>query len=61
MNMKTTMIALAALAMSGTTHAITSEEIANALDVDPSVGTFSTSGYSQQDGCSLNGSASQSI
>lgn len=32
MNMKTTMIALAALAMSGTTHAITSEEIANALD-----------------------------
>ena len=46
MNMKTTMIALAALAMSGTTHAITSEEIANALDVDPSVGTFSTSGYS---------------
>ncbi len=46
MNMKTTMIALAALAMSGTTHAITSEEIANALDVDPSVGTFSTGGYS---------------
>lgn len=31
--MKTTMIALAALAMSGTTYAITSEEIANALDV----------------------------
>lgn len=33
MNLKTTMIALAALAMSGTTYAITSEEIANALDV----------------------------
>lgn len=46
MNIKTTMIALVALAMSGTTHAITSEEIANALDVDPSVGTFITSGYS---------------
>lgn len=46
MNKKITIIALAALAMSGTTHAITSEEIANALDVDPSVGTFSTSGYS---------------
>lgn len=46
MNKKTLMIALAALAMSGTTHAITSEEIAAALDIDPGVGTFSTSGYS---------------
>ena len=46
MNMKTTMIALAALAMSGTTHAITSEEIANALGVDPNIATFSCAGVS---------------
>ena len=46
MNMKTTMIALAALAMSGTTHAITSEEIANALGVDPNIATFSLGGVS---------------
>ena len=47
MNMKTTMIALAALAMSGTTHAITSEEIANALNVDPNIATFSLGGVSE--------------
>ncbi len=47
MNMKTTMIALAALAMSGTTHAITSEEIANALGVDPNIATFSLGGVSE--------------
>lgn len=47
MNMKTTMIALAALAMSGTTHAITSEEIANALGVDPKIATFSLGGVSE--------------
>lgn len=46
MNMKTTMIALAALAMSGTTHAITSEEIASALGVDPNIATFSLGGVS---------------
>ena len=46
MNMKTVMIALAAFAMGGAANAITSEEIAAALDVDPSIGTFSTSGYS---------------
>jgi len=46
MNMKTVMIALAAFAMGGAANAITSEEIAAALDVDSSVGTFSTSGYS---------------
>lgn len=45
--MKTTMIALAALAMSGTTHAITSEEIANALGVDPNIATFSLGGDSE--------------
>lgn len=47
MNMKTTMIALAALAMSGTTHAINSEEIANALGVDPNIATFSLGGVSE--------------
>ena len=47
MNMKTTMIALAALAMSGTTHAITSEEIANALGVDPNIATFNLSGVAE--------------
>ena len=47
MSMKTTMIALAALAMSGTTHAITSEEIANALGVDPNIATFSLSGVAE--------------
>ncbi len=47
MNMKTMMITLAALAMSGTTHAITSEEIANALGVDPNIATFSLGGVSQ--------------
>lgn len=46
MNMKTTMIALAALAMSGTTYAITSEEIATALGVDPNIATFSCAGVS---------------
>ena len=44
MKTKTMMIALAALAMSGTTHAITSEEIANALGVDPNIATFSMAG-----------------
>ena len=47
MNKKTLMIALAALAMSGTTHAITSEEIANALGVDPNIATFSLGGVSE--------------
>ena len=46
MNTKTLMIALAAFAVGGVAHAITSDEIAAALDVDPSVGTFSCSGFS---------------
>ena len=45
--LKSLMIALVTVAVCGVTHAITSEEIAAALDVDPSVGTFSTSGYSE--------------
>ena len=44
MNMKTVMIALAAVAMSGAANAITSEEIANVLGVDPNIATFSMAG-----------------
>ena len=47
MNMKTVMIALAAFAMGGAANAITSEEIANALGVDPSIATFSLDGVSE--------------
>ena len=45
-NLKSLMIALAAFAVGGVAHAITSDEIAAALDVDPSIGTFSCSGMS---------------
>ena len=47
MNMKTVMIALAACALGVTANAITSEEIANALGVDPSIATLSCSGVSE--------------
>ena len=47
MKMKTVMIALAAVAMGGAANAITSEEIANALGVDPNIATFSLSGVSE--------------
>lgn len=45
--MKTVMIALAAVAMGGVANAITSEEIANALGVDPNIATFSLGGVSE--------------
>ena len=44
MNMKTVMIALTAFVMGGAANAITSEEIANALGVDPNIATFSMAG-----------------
>lgn len=47
MNAKTLMTTALAGLLATAAHAITSEEIAAALDVDPSVGTFSTSGYSE--------------
>ena len=47
MKMKTVMIALAAFAMGGAANAITSEEIAAALGVDPNIATFSLSGVSE--------------
>ena len=47
MNMKTVMIALTAVAMGGAANAITSEEIANALGVDPNIATFSLGGVSE--------------
>lgn len=43
MNMKAMMMLMTAL-VCGISHAITSEEIATALGVDPSIGTFSCSG-----------------
>ena len=46
MNAKTLMIALAAFAVGGVAHAITSDEIASALDINSSVGTFSCTGTS---------------
>lgn len=45
MNMKAMMMLMTAL-VCGIAHAITSEEIATALGVDPSIGTFSCSGVS---------------
>ena len=47
MKAKSTALALAVLFLIGTARAITSEEIANALGVDPSVATFSCSGVSE--------------
>lgn len=47
MKTKTLMIALAAVAMGGAANAITSEEIANALGVDPNIATFSFGGDSE--------------
>ena len=44
MNAKTRMTTALAGLLATAAHAITSEEIATALDVDPSVGTFSLSG-----------------
>lgn len=47
MNKKTLLIALATCTMGVTANAITSEEIANVLGVDPSIATFSLSGVSE--------------
>lgn len=47
MNAKTLMTTALAGLLATAAHAITSEEIAAALDVDPSIGTFSTVGYSE--------------
>lgn len=47
MNAKTLMTTALAGLLATAAHAITSDEIAAALDVDPSIGTFSTSGYAE--------------
>ena len=47
MNMKTVLVTLAAFAMGGAANAITSEEIASVLGVDPSIATFSLEGDSE--------------
>ena len=47
MNAKTLMTTALAGLFATAAHAITSDEIAAALDVDPSIGTFSTGGYSE--------------
>ena len=47
MNAKRWTIAFVALALGGTAHALTSEEIANALDISPDIATFSLDGVSE--------------